>query len=269
MTVGEGLALLAAAGLSWSATAWLLQLYLAIAERGGLVRSNFAGRPIATATGVPVAIGAAFGIGAAAGLGGVSWPPAPLFAAGAMGFALIGLCDDVLKEEAGGGLAGHWRALREGRATSGAFKAIAGGLLALGLGAGQGPVAWAIDALLIALAANAWNLLDVRPGRALKAFWVAGLPLAAAGAAPLWPALGAAAAAWRVDLRAHAMLGDAGANALGALVGIAAVAALPLWARSMLIIGLGGLHVTAERTSLGAWIERLSFLAWLDRLGRR
>lgn len=285
MTAAGGAALVLATGLAFGAAAWLLRPYLAIAERGGLVRSNFAGRPIPTAAGVPVAMGAAFGMGAGAALGGLSAPPAFVFAAAALGFALIGLCDDVLKEETGGGLTGHWRAFRDGRATSGGFKAIAGGLLALSLGAvagscpgcpgeslggaGQAPAAWAIDALLIALSANAWNLLDVRPGRALKAFWGAGLLLAAGGAAPLWPALGAAAAVGRADLRAQAMLGDAGANALGALVGVASAAALPLWARAAILIGLGGLHAAAERTSIGAWIERLSLLAWLDRLGRR
>ena len=68
-------------------------------------------------------------------------------------------------------------------------------------------------ALLVGLAANALNQLDTRPGRALKAYLVGCVssPVRrSATAVLLLP----------YDLREMAMLGDAGSNALGALLGL-------------------------------------------------
>ena len=75
------------------------------------------------------------------------------------------------------------------------------------------------------LATNAFNLLDLRPGRATKAFVLlgAGLAIGSVDLRPLW-ALGLFAApalvAGAYDLRERAMLGDTGANLLGALAGL-------------------------------------------------
>ena len=76
--------------------------------------------------------------------------------------------------------------------------------------------------LVVASAANTANLLDLRPGRCAKVFlplWVVGCLLDPGGGA--WSAglARAALAALPFDLREEGMLGDAGANALGAVVG--------------------------------------------------
>ena len=82
--------------------------------------------------------------------------------------------------------------------------------------------------LLIALAANLFNLLDLRPLRALKAFWLLGSLLLAGGAPfPLAALLGLSLAYVPQEARRTVMLGDTGANALGAVMGIAAVVTLP------------------------------------------
>ena len=74
-------------------------------------------------------------------------------------------------------------------------------------------------ALLVGLAANAVNQLDTRPGRALKAFGLGTLLL---GTAPK-RAVAAAVLLAPYDLREMAMLGDAGSNALGAVLGFSSV----------------------------------------------
>jgi len=115
--------------------------------------------------------------------------------------------------------------------------------------------------LLVGLAANALNQLDTRPGRALKAYLAAALALDAP--------VGIAVLLLPYDLREMTMLGDAGANSLGALLGLNSVDRLTGRGRWIAIGALAGLTVLGERTSLGALIERTPVLAHVDRLGRR
>ena len=116
-------------------------------------------------------------------------------------------------------------------------------------------------ALLVGLAANAMNQLDTKPGRALKAYAALALPLRA----PLGPAVLIAP----YDLREMAMLGDAGSNALGAVLGFSSVELLVGRRRWGAIGALSLLTLIGERRSLGALIESTPGLRALDRLGRQ
>jgi Glycosyl transferase family 2 len=164
--------------------------------------------------------------------------------------AAIGLADDLWSGPERG-FAAH---LRHGR-TTGVLK-LAGiplvGLLATRKLSG---------ALLVGLAANALNQLDTRPGRALKAYLVASIPLEAPKKV--------AVLLLSYDLREMAMLGDAGSNALGALLGLKSVSRLTGKGRWIAIGALAGLTLLGERTSLGALIERTPGLRELDALGRQ
>jgi glucosyl-3-phosphoglycerate synthase len=118
-------------------------------------------------------------------------------------------------------------------------------------------------AALVGLAANALNQLDTRPGRALKAFFLAAAALrlrsrAAWGGVLLAP----------YDLREMTMLGDAGANALGAVLGFGSVAKFGVRGRRLAIGALAGLTLLGERRSLGRLIERTPILRELDSMGR-
>ena len=115
-------------------------------------------------------------------------------------------------------------------------------------------------ALVVGLSANALNQLDTRPGRALKAYLGAALVLRA----PLRVAVLLAP----YDLREMAMLGDSGANALGALLGLNSVERITGRGRLLLIGGLLGLTALGERTSLGQVIERSPALRRVDGWGR-
>jgi hypothetical protein len=115
-------------------------------------------------------------------------------------------------------------------------------------------------ALVVGLAANFLNQLDTRPGRALKAYLL--------GAVALRAPLGSAVLLLPYDLREKAMLGDAGSNALGAMLGLSSVSRLTGKSRWLAIGALAGLTLLGERRSLGELIERAPGLRALDRLGR-
>jgi UDP-N-acetylmuramyl pentapeptide phosphotransferase/UDP-N-acetylglucosamine-1-phosphate transferase len=157
------------------------------------------------------------------------------------------------------------------------MKLAGGGALALVLVATARPTAgWRLlpDALLVALAANLVNLLDRAPGRAIKASLAAAVPLAlVAGSGPvglaLAPVLGGAAGLVGDDLRERLMLGDTGANVLGAALGLAAVLELSTGPRYVVLAVLVALNVAAEVVSLSSVIDRTPPLRILDRLGRR
>ena len=119
-------------------------------------------------------------------------------------------------------------------------------------------------ALLVGLAANAVNQLDTRPGRALKAFGIGALLL---GGVPR-RAVGAAVLLGPYDLREMTMLGDAGSNALGAVLGLRSVELLAGRRRWAVIGALSLLTAVGERRSLGSVIESTPVLRELDRLGR-
>jgi hypothetical protein len=164
--------------------------------------------------------------------------------------AALGLADDLWSGPERG-IAAH---LRSGR-TTGILKLI--GIPLVGLLATRR----VSGALLVGLAANALNQLDTRPGRALKAYLLASVPLRAPK--------GAAVLLLSYDLREMAMLGDGGSNALGALLGLKSVSRLTETGRWVAIGALAGLTFIGERTSLGRVIERTPGLRTLDAQGRQ
>ena len=161
----------------------------------------------------------------------------------------IGLADDLLS----GPERGVRTHLRAG-VTTGTLKALA--IPVYGLARTRS----LSGALLVGLAANFLNQLDTRPGRALKAY----LALAPLVRAPLVPAVLVAP----YDLREMTMLGDAGSNALGAMLGLSSVDRLTGRGRKLAIAALAGLNLLGELRSLGELIERSPLLSKLDRLGR-
>ncbi len=163
------------------------------------------------------------------------------------------------------GFRGHAAALRQGRVTGGAVKVLGIGLTGLLAGRLLGRAS-ATDLLVrgavVAGSANLVNLLDLRPGRALKAGGAAALALGQPGPAA------AALALLPDDLGEQTMLGDAGANALGAVLGLALLDRNPARARSALA-GLVALTAASEVVSYSRVIDAVPPLRWVDRLGRR
>jgi UDP-GlcNAc:undecaprenyl-phosphate GlcNAc-1-phosphate transferase len=223
-------------------------------------------------------------------------PSASPLAVAGLGGVAFGVIDDLRGSGKRRGLRGHLGALAHGEVTTGTVKLA--GLAATGLGAalleGGEPADVAINAGLIAGGANLLNLFDLRPGRAIKvATLAAGLIAGGSaltrgtaspvldkdGAAPVPGRLaglqavaapaGAALALLPEDLGERAMLGDAGANALGAMLGAAAAQTLPRSARLSLLTGIVALTAASEKVSFTRVIEATPALRWLDMLGRR
>lgn len=229
--------------------------------RNRLSRKNFAGQDVTLAEGPAVVAG--------------------LVAAGALPAALAvtsgvaGLLDDLAAGQgaASKGLRGHLTALRHGQLTTGVVKILAIGGAALAATAiadrgRRGIVGTAAGAVLVAGSANLLNLFDLRPGRALKVAAVGAAPLllvADDGAAAI---LGVAAAAAPTDLAGRSMLGDTGANALGAVLGLAWAQRLPRGGRTLAAAAVAGLVLASERISFTAVIANNPVLDAVDRWGR-
>ncbi|MEU4428563.1 hypothetical protein AB0F81_48765, partial [Actinoplanes sp. NPDC024001] len=195
----------------------------------------------------------------------------------------VGFYDDIVgnrpEQKAAKGFAGHLGALREGRVTSGLVKIA--GVGAAGLAASalvgsrrSGRFGRGVDVLLgagvIAGTANLLNLLDLRPGRAIKAGAILGAPLAVGRNASMTAGtLGAGAALLPADLNEEIMLGDSGANALGALLGVALTARTSTAGRAAALAALAALTAASEKISFTKVIQDTPWLRRVDELGRR
>ena len=246
-----------------------------------LERFNYRGRTVSLAAGPALAAAASVTAAVGAAIEGRSGLATSTLVAG-LGAGAVGFYDDTVgsrPEHTAKGFRGHVGALRDGRVTSGLVKVV--GVGAAGLAASailpsrrrRGPLARAVDVALgagvIAGMANLVNLLDLRPGRALKAGILVGVPLAASdvGAAVAGP-VGAAAALLPDDLSERVMLGDSGANALGAVLGVALAARTGILGRATLLAALGALTAASEKVSFTKVIESTPGLRELDQLGR-
>lgn len=187
--------------------------------------------------------------------------PRAAAAVAALGAGAVGAYDDARGgRDQAKGLRGHAAALRQGRLTGGAVKVVgigATGLLSARL-AGRRDVL--VAGAVVAASANLVNLLDLRPGRALKAGGIAAAALRQPGP------LGAVAALLPGDLGERTMLGDAGANALGAVLGLALLRRAPAPASLAVLVALTG---ASEVVSYSRVIDAVAPLRWVDRAGRR
>ncbi len=269
----------AVAGVA-AAAAYRAGALLPPAWRAPWQRTNHAGETVTLLEGPAYVLGATAG----AALAG----PAPALAGVAAG--ALGTLDDLAGDASSKGLRGHLGALAHGRLTTGSVKVA--GLALTGLaavvvvdrragasaahpapGGAHGAVATLVGGAVVAASANLVNLLDLRPGRALKATTLAALPLFARpgrpGTGAAAAALGAALALLGPDLAEEAMLGDTGANAAGALLGVALVERTRLAGRLGALAALAALTLASERVSFTQVIESTPGLRALDALGRR
>lgn len=248
-----------------------------------LQRTNHRGAPIATAAGLVVVLAvlgaeAALGVVEAAGfdpLGGAVGRRLVVLAT--VGFGLLGFIDDLLGAGESGGFRGHLGALAHGRLTSGGVKLFGGAALALAVMAAIQPGSVGrilADGALVALAANLGNLMDRAPGRCLKVTALAFVVLVAVTAAD--PSLvgvalvvGAALALAPADLGERVMLGDAGANVVGAVLGIGVVLTASPSVRNGVLVAVVVLNGLSEKVSYSRVIASTPPLRAIDRLGRR
>ena len=247
-----------------------------------LERENYRGHHLPTAAGILIVIAVlvveagravlgALGVGEQSGL--TIDRSLVLFAVFA--FGLLGFVDDLLGDGSARGFKGHVGALAQGRITTGFLKLFGGAAVAVVLVATPGFASGRrliVDAVLIALAANLGNLFDRAPGRTIKFALVAYVPLAFvlgtsnAGIA-IAPAMGAAIALLPDDLAERVMLGDTGANVIGAVLGLGVVLGRGETSRVTALVVVVVLTIVAEVSSFSRIIDRVPPLRWFDRLG--
>ena len=239
-------------------------------------RTNHAGRPVTLLEGVALVGGTA----GTALLTGAASPGGSLpYAVASLGAGSLGALDDLRQDTDRKGLAGHLRALAHGRVTTGAIKVV--GLVATGLvvtaledARGRASVreAWGTlaGAAVVAGSANLANLFDLRPGRALKVGVLTAVPLVASrpGSPAAAVTLGAVLALLPDDLAGTSMLGDTGANPLGAVLGLAVVQRQGPLARTVTLGLVTALTLASEKVSFTRVIESTPVLRELDALGR-
>ncbi len=189
---------------------------------------------------------------------------------------VTGWIDDRIGDRYVKGLKGHMnRLIKNGIMTTGLIKAGMTAILTLWIVSGYSTSLSGVVLyfLLITLTTNAINLLDLRPGRAMKGFIIGGVVIIVAGiwqtaVSLLLPLMIGVILLLPSDLRAKSMLGDAGANILGFALGFTLVLAAPSWLQWIAAVVLIIVHWIAERSSLTKLIERNRILNWFDQLGR-
>jgi UDP-N-acetylmuramyl pentapeptide phosphotransferase/UDP-N-acetylglucosamine-1-phosphate transferase len=257
----------------------LLHMMRNLFSRDVFLRTNYRGATLGTAAGLVLIAATLFG---AAALAVARVATAMSTSALAVtGFGLLGLLDDLAVDEGHSGYLGHLRELSKGRMTAGSLKLLAGpaiAVLAVQPVSGDSFLWLLADGALVALAANLANLLDTGPGRVTKVgslLFVAllvGVALGDTGDLALLVGaavpVGAACALLKDELQERLMLGDTGANPVGAVLGLAAVLTLSDASRLVLLGVVLLLNVASEWVSFKAVIESTPPLRWADRLGR-
>jgi UDP-GlcNAc:undecaprenyl-phosphate/decaprenyl-phosphate GlcNAc-1-phosphate transferase len=211
-----------------------------------------------------------------------------------VGFALLGLIDDLGASGSSRGFKGHVRSILRGSPSTGALKLMGGGFVALIVASlcsngSLGPlgsqaslqdkasnVGWLVfNAALIALSANVGNLFDRAPGRTIKVSALGFLAVVVGAVvgggwlalAPVAVVIGAALGLLIDDLREHVMIGDTGANVLGAVLAAGVVANASNTVRFMVMAAVLALNAAAELVSFSRVIERTPPLRAADRAG--
>ncbi len=270
MTLPEYLLLIIALLFGFGGTAWLVSRY-------DMRRPNFLKQRIPSVAGLAFVLGGEFFYACEALASGWRTSLASVYFLVTVGFGGLGLLDDLKGDRSAGGFRGHFQMLRQGKVTTGAVKAIGGGILSLVAGyfiVVPGPLWTALVAgLLIALSANTLNLLDLRPGRGLFGFGIGVLVIfltllgqhSLSSGLLLWAACAFAVILYPLDSAGTVMLGDTGANAFGAVLGVAGAIYFPPLVQAVLVALLIAFQVWCERHSLTRFIESHPMLRALDR----
>ncbi len=252
----------------------------AVLEANILMRRNYRDRPIATARGLAIVFAVLVVESVRTALGGLGIGTNEVSSLRnvvlltAIGYGFLGFIDDCLAEGTDRGFRGHLAAAAHGRITSGMLKLLGGGAMAFVLVATAGfpdGRRLIIDGALIALSANAGNVFDRAPGRTVKVSVLLAIPVAVLLGEQFGPVaivIGAAIAMLPEERTERAMLGDTGANPLGAVLAVGVVFGGSEMVRIGTLIFVLVVNLAAERWSFSAVIERSPLLRWLDGIGQ-
>jgi len=193
------------------------------------------------------------------------------FATLAIGTSVFGLIDDIWGDKTRG-FKGHINMLLKGRVTTGFIKAIAGFILSAvaSFYVSKTVIDLVINTFMITLFINFFNLLDLRPGRAIKVAFLIGAILFASSyfsKSIFLLYVGALIVLAYTDLTEKAMIGDAGSNFIGAMIGLIFATEYNWIVNLPVLAVLVLLQLYAEMSSFSSFIQRHPLLKWFDELG--
>jgi UDP-GlcNAc:undecaprenyl-phosphate GlcNAc-1-phosphate transferase len=194
-----------------------------------------------------------------------------------LGLSLVGWIDDHYGTKDIKGLRGHLAAFFYGkRVTSGLVKAVAGSFI-------SAFVCYSLSAsfleclfytMVMILSIHVFNLLDVRPGRTIKSFWLllfVLLPLLSFQhiIVSVLPIVVSTIFLFHYDRRRLAMLGDTGSNVLGGVFGLYVILCPVFEIQLFFFSAFLLLSALSERYSFTAYINKTPWLSKLDNWGIR
>lgn len=274
MTIAELVIFIIALALGIAGSTVAIRLF-------NLRRENFREERIPAVAGLVLVIGGVFFYAVEWMEQGIHIATAATYFLVTFAFGTLGMLDDVAGDRSVGGFRGHVGALLKGKLTTGAAKMIGGGIVSLVAGFLLFWPLWPqalLAAVLIALTANTINLLDLRPGRCLFGFFLGAVAviatLAVTGHLPngflFYFAVAIAIILYPLDAQATVMLGDTGANAFGAILGVAMAIFFPWYVQLAIVVGMALFQVRSERHSWSKTIENSPVLRAIDsRIGVR
>jgi UDP-GlcNAc:undecaprenyl-phosphate/decaprenyl-phosphate GlcNAc-1-phosphate transferase len=255
----------------------------------GFTRENYRGAQLPFPGGIAIVAAGVLAVGLCTAVAAIAevelfdgGPPLDLTYV--LGVALLGLIDDLLSgpPARSRGWRGHGRAVMGGEFSTGALKAV--GSLALAfyalqaIGYGDGAGEYLLAVALLVLTTNLFNLLDLRPGRSAKAFLLLGALLSLIAwhdrygvSILLWivgPLVAPILVVGFFDLKERTMLGDTGANVIGAAAGLWLIYAFDATGQLIALAIVLALTVLGEFRSLNTLIERTPLLRQIDSIGR-
>ena len=193
---------------------------------------------------------------------------------GLISMCLVGILDDIVGNRDVSGLKGHFKSLFNGTLTTGGFKALFGGFvgIVISVAISKNIVDICINTLIIALSTNLMNLLDLRPGRAIKVYLLIAFSIlftiSGYTKSLVLILLPSVIVYFENDLKAKAMMGDTGSNVLGISIGILFAIGYARPIRLCWLVFLVLIHLITEKYSLTKIIENNKVLNFIDKLGR-
>jgi len=238
----------------------------------GMIVKNYRGQPVVTSMGLTFIFPCALSI-IPFMVAGIE-PEHMAFLTVVTSLTLTGFIDDVLGDATIKGIKGHVAELIKGRISTGGVKLIITVLVGMFVSRyyHKSLIAWGVYALLFSLFVNFINLMDLRPGRAIKVFLLSVILLMILGGfSNVWiltPVLTALPFHMKGEMEEKYMLGDTGANLLGGIAGFYAIKAVTLAPAAVMAAVLLSIHVIAEYRSLSRFIESIPALRFIDQLWR-
>lgn len=183
------------------------------------------------------------------------------------GITFLGMYDDLQGEKSCKGFRGHFQKFWcKGEITTGLYKAAGGlilGTLVAAPGGGSGGE-WLLKGIFLALFSNFFNLLDTRPARAAKFFFLFSfvfILVYKVNILPLFTLWSALYIYLYWELKQKIMLGDAGAYLLGGALGFYLITVFSPGVLLFLTALLAILHYFGEKFSFSRFLEgKLLFL---------